>query len=1075
MKYFFEILTRKGLPKWSSTACLAAFLLLALSIWAPAARAVTAHIYTSEYDTKPDIRDSIPLHGSCEKGFLETRQRATWYIELKRPNGSTSDHRLATSTDTAWLDNAKISPSVNVFGRPGDRIRFRFYCQGTSGTDTAHTPYLYLRKIGASVNQGDVTIPYNTSQMTLSGYAYDGAQGVAVYHGNHELERFEAPANSARFSGILDISDVPIGGSWNLDMWAYASLPTGMHWRKIKTIKITKQHIPPPPPKPTLISPANGSWHNPSSEVVVTGKTTHYAIGALVRWERVTEPTLQRIWEIPVTPDGNGHVDIALIESAQWSDGEYRFSFATQREGGHYGEYTEWRTIYVDRTAPTVSWEGSPADGAIVKDLVIKGKVADTGSGPARAELQLKAGDGAWQAPVSAALNSDGSFSHNFNVSAEGAYQVRLRGIDKVDNVSAWSETRTFVVDRTAPVITIASPSDNSWYDGERLRVIGRIEDPVSGVGKVWLGSWHAGQGSYYQWHEVSLSADGVLDATLTGLGGKDLQIAVGAEDGVGNIGYVPGPYSTSTGLHVKVDTDAPTVAWRSGLATGQTTWFKSTRVTLGGTGTDSKSGVASGQYRWRNTAVAGAAWTESAALAAGADGAFAGTLSLLEQDAAYEVQLRATDRAGNVSAWSGSAFVKVKTTVPVVAWADSNAIEPGSDRITVRGRLSDASPTLANVKIGWGRVIDPWQYVSVKAGADGSFSHTFTGLVPGTHYEFKLLATDAAGNAAQPTERRRAWTWQAASEVFDQFTLSPEAHQDVDGSGGFTPGDKLVYRLRFVAGVDIKNFQVSLTLPEGVATDRNPGSRVQINPATRIDTSHGYLITHRLNQSWQGTSGDAALLVKKDGYGSPDLKKGDVVVLDIPVVLLDTAKGTLSAQARAWSGSNPAIVGEESGSVDVVMQAGGFPVAKALSASMATEGLPDGLTPLGTPFTYVVTLAAEHWPMRGAQLNYVLPRGLHRNGAPSFDSQSHLQQGLNADWEGTPAKANLLGGTAALAAGQRAVLRVPVKLDGNEVGDLCSEIQAGAATVSGNLWLGHRIDVELVDEDLSIHCPKPH
>lgn len=1059
--------------RWWSFFCLCLTLLLGLGAAAPVAHAATAHINVGSYGGLADIRDVIRLRGSCEPGFFERLTRATWYIQVVKPNGSVSEHQIDTGVSYEWLDDAVVEHPFKTFAKPGERLRFRFHCEATMASNSAYSDDFEIMRMAATINLGDTSVPYNTTSLPVYGDVNYGAQGVALYHGNSELVRLATPAGKSTYEGTLGTSDIPIGSSWDIDVWAYASLPGGMAWEKVKTVKVTKQKVPPPPPKPTWVAPDEGTWQNPKTDISMTGKTVDYATKAEVMWQVKGATGWPINWEVDIAPDGNGQFSTTIYDSAKWKEGTYEINFGTQRGNGYYSEHAGWRTVHIDRTAPTVSWEGSPADGAIVRDILIKGKVTDAGSGPARAELQLREGDGQWQSPVSVTLGSGGAFSHDFGVRKDASYQVRLRGVDKVNNVSGWSKPRTFVLDRTAPKITIASPADHSWYNGKTLRVVGRIDDAVSGVGKIWI-VWAPGVGSYYEREDVVPNAEGVLDFTLDSLGGKDLEIAVGAEDGVGNIGYAPESYSTGTGLHVKVDTKAPTVALSHGLAIGQTTWFKSTQVTVGGVGTDNESGVATGQYRWRNTALTAAPWTESAALPAGTDGAFANTMTLLEQNAAYEVQMRATDRAGNVSPWSGSAFLKVKTTAPVVAWADSDAVEPGTDRITVRGRLTDSQPTQATVKIAWGRVVDAWQYLSVTAAADGTFSHTFTNLEPGTHYEFKLLATDVAGNVAQPTERRRAWTWQAAGDVFSEFKLTPEAHQDIDGSGGFTVGDKLVYRLRVVAATDIDNFQLSLTLPGGIATELDPGHRVAINPATRINTAHGYLITHRLNQDWQGTSGDGALLVRKNGQGSPDLKKGDVVVLDIPVVLREGATGTLSAQANAWSANNPGIVGEKAGSVDIQMQADGFPVDRGLSASLQPEGLPPVLTPLGTEFTYVVTLTAHHWPMHGAHLNYVLPQGLHRNGAPGFAVNSDLQQGLNAAWRGTAAAADLLTSTATLAPGQQAIVRVPVKLDANEVGELCSEIEAGAASLRGTQWLGHRVDVELIDEDYSIHCPKP-
>jgi hypothetical protein len=347
-------------------------------------------------------------------------------------------------------------------------------------------------------------------------------------------------------------------------------------------------------------------------------------------------------------------------------------------------------TVSVDRTSPNPGVSLSPdapngTNGWYVSPVTATANSSDATSGIARQSVSL---DGS-------------SWKPSVTISTDGTTTLLVRATDKAGNSA--STTKTIRLDGTPPAASFVLPAanrNNGWYVSP-VTVSVSGTDANSGVasqlvsldGSNWSGS-------------LNLTSDGVytIHGRVTDLAGN----------------------TTNISQTVSIDSTPPVIGTPVLTGTlGLAGWYTSS-VGVSVSATDTTSGVASVQY-----SVNGGAWQATAP-----------TLP----DGVHTVQIRAPDKAGNVS--SASVSVSVDATPPVSAFISpaegSTTNISGNQIVHLTGATSDATSGVASAEIS----LDDgatWQGLPLSTG--DAWLYDWNSLRNNGTYVFLVRASDNAGN----------------------------------------------------------------------------------------------------------------------------------------------------------------------------------------------------------------------------------------------------------------------------------------------------------------------------------------
>jgi hypothetical protein len=454
------------------------------------------------------------------------------------------------------------------------------------------------------------------------------------------------------------------------------------------------------------------------------------------------------------------------------------------------------QTSAADVRAPVVTIV-TPPEGLLTRaNPAVSGSVADDLSGVRSLQGHLDGGprfdvpfDGAGHFQFDTSLPLDGS--------ADGTHLVGLQAADNAGNASS-AATVSFVLDTRPPTLTQARPGPLPGGVGMTSRnptITGQIGDAISGVqqlqARVDNGPYTSiaidAQGNYS--FSPTLATDGSAEGTHS--------VFYRSADRLGN------SFTDLAGPSFTLDSMPPVVA------ISQPTGSPLTNQNLAVTGTvsDSLSGV--------HTLEAQLDAGPFSAIPFDASGNFTDSTALLldhSADGPHTLQLRATDKAGNVSGLTPVTFT-LDTTPPLVTFDldPSTNSAPVGDHQTIFSSVIVDGQTEPNLPV---TLVE----TGATTTADGTGRFHFDGVplaVLGVN-SFHVQATDPAGNVGSAAN---TFTWVQTGGPFNDLTGWKVDQQGGSDSGQGTvgvEGDRVVLR-------EGDSFRVSLersfVIPVGAST----------------------------------------------------------------------------------------------------------------------------------------------------------------------------------------------------------------------------------------------------------------
>ncbi len=433
-----------------------------------------------------------------------------------------------------------------------------------------------------------------------------------------------------------------------------------------------------------------------------------------------------------------------IAPTSPMADGPYNLAIRLIDTSGNIGPSGATLSLTIDTTAPAAPTAPTllPADDSATKgdNLTNINNPRLTGTAQPNATIQLL---NAGTVIGTTTTGTDGSFTISPTATLlDGTYSLTLQAVDAAGNISKSSPALTLTIDTTAPSAPTAPtllPADDSGTLGDNLTNINtpRLTGTTAANATIQLlnaagtviGSTSSGADGSYTVAPTSSLPDGSIALTVR------------AVDAAGNIGKAGPALSLTIATAPPVAPAAPTLlaADDSGTKGDNLTNLNTPRLT--GTATANAT-----------VQLLNASGTVLGSTTSGADGSYTIVLASPLANGTLALAVRVVDRAGNVGKTGAVVSLTIDTTAPAAPLAptllaadDTGVLGDGITTVS-RPRLTGVAEAGATVQIldATGKVVA----VAI-AGADGTYlAGPLATLAPGG-YQFRALATDAAGNTA--------------------------------------------------------------------------------------------------------------------------------------------------------------------------------------------------------------------------------------------------------------------------------------------------------------------------------------
>ncbi|MCK4405050.1 MAG: right-handed parallel beta-helix repeat-containing protein, partial [Hadesarchaea archaeon] len=599
-------------------------------------------------------------------------------------------------------------------------------------------------------------------------------------------------------------STIEVPAAWQLiETWT-STIEAPAAWQLIDTWTGVIEG-PVYPSKPTLYLPADGSITNDNMPyfewTLGTNADNHHLLVD-------NDPDF-------ISPEENvllGATDNTYTPTAELADENYSWKVIAINAFGE-NESTVW-TFTIDTTAPAAPSPLEPADGSLTNDNTPTFRWTEV-TDPSGVTYTIQVdNDSDFTSPE---VNVLGLTENTYMPSAlaDENYSWRVRAVDGANNVGAWSNIWTLLVDTTPPPqVTLISPSDGTMTnDNTPTFTWNSLSDPSGLTYTIQVDN-----DSDFTSPEVSVS--GLTENTYTpsALADENYSWRVRAVDGAGNSGdwstvwtllidttapAAPSPLEPADGSLMNDNT--PTLRWTEVIDASGVTYtiqvdndsdFSSPEVNVSGLNENSytPSALADENYSWR---------------------------------------VRAVDGANNVSDWSTTWTFVIDTVPPSTPALQS----PADGAIT-----NDNTPTF-----DWFDVAGAENY-DLLVDNDADFSspeiqvtvpistRTPTAGLPDENYSWKVRARDAANNVSDYSS---TWTLLIDTVPPDIPTLQSPADGTITNDN--TPtfdwsdvADAVEYRLQVDNDPDFSSFEINVLVASSTYTpmaelaDENYSWRVQ-------------------------------------------------------------------------------------------------------------------------------------------------------------------------------------------------------------------------------------------------------
>jgi chitodextrinase len=503
---------------------------------------------------------------------------------------------------------------------------------------------------------------------------------------------------SATIGGVSD-------GSHSYTSTATASGGATSPASAIRTVRVDTRA----PAAPVFTAPADNSVQT-SSSVTVSGTAE---AGALV--EVLEGMTLRG----STTATGTGAWTVSLTGVTA---GAHTYTAHATDLAGNRSPATGPRSVTVDPVAPNTAVISGPSSLTSSRTATF-GFAADESGVTFRCRLD---GPG----------SSAGSYfvcasPETFSSLADGAYTFRVYATDQAGNTDTTPATHAFTVDGTAPSApTFSSPAENAWVNSSSVPLAGSAEPGLTVV---------VTEGSTVRGSTVA-TAGGAWSLVVTGASDGSHGYGARATDAAGNTS------SASATRTVRIDTQAPDTSISSGPSGSQT----ATSASFTFAATEPGSTL---ECRLDGPGSASGAWASCTSPRSYS------SLAL----GSYTFRARARDAAGNLDTTDATrAFSVTAAPTPTPTPTPTATATPDVTPPSVPKGLHTSARTETTVTLTWNPSTDNVGVVGYRVynGTTTNLratttepTHTVTGLVCGTNYQFGITAVDAAGNESYRPE----------------------------------------------------------------------------------------------------------------------------------------------------------------------------------------------------------------------------------------------------------------------------------------------------------------------------------